>query len=127
MKCLILPALTLQLAWAQFIPDKPVTIHPAIESTPERKGEIKGPGDGLGKATPAPPPAGRGGAGRAGRGPASPPPIPPPPPAPEITPAGAGVEQKSQGTRPAIAPGASFDGLGVGFSGGESGRGGRGG
>ena len=44
---------------------------------------------------------------------------PPPPPyvAPPVTPAGAAVEQISQGERPAAAIVASFDGLGVGFEG----------
>src|ERR1700676_409617 len=53
---------------AQFIPGKPVVIHPAVESQPERQGETQGPGKGLG-ATPPTPPAARGGAGaaRAGR------------------------------------------------------------
>jgi hypothetical protein len=104
---------------AQFIPEKPVTIHPAVVSVAEEKGERIGPGKGLG-GTPgaAPPvrPAGRG--GRAG----GPPPIPPPPPAPEIGAAGAAVEQTVQGKRAAIAPLVSFDGLGEGGAGG--GRGG---
>ncbi|HJT89360.1 MAG TPA: hypothetical protein VJ732_15940, partial [Bryobacteraceae bacterium] len=95
----------------QFIPDKPVVIHPAAESKAEQQGSIKGPGAGLGQTPPAPPPEPR--AGRGGRGPRrDPPPIPPPPPAPEITPAGAAVEQTAEGNRPAIAPLASFDGLG---------------
>jgi hypothetical protein len=104
----------------QFIPDKPVTIHPAVESVAVRQGEIKGPGAGLGATPPPPPPPGRGGAGRgAGRGRAgTPPPIPPPPPAPEIGAAGAAVEQTEQGKRPAIEPSVAFDGLGEGFAGG---------
>jgi len=106
----------------QFIPDKLVVIHPAVESPPERRGETKGPGAGLGTASPAPP-AGRGGTGaarggRAGRA-GGPPPIPPPPPAPEINAAGAAVEQTTEGNRAAIEPGASFDGLGEGFTGRE--------
>src|SRR5258708_40376279 len=78
----------------QFIPDKLVVIHPAVESRPERQGATKGPGTGLGATAPTPP-AGRGGgaargAGRAARGGTNgPPPIPPPPPAPEINAAGA--------------------------------------
>jgi hypothetical protein len=107
----------------QFIPEKPVVIHPAVESKPERQGATEGPGTGLG-ATPPTPPAARGGAaaarggGRAARA-GGPPPIPPPPPAPEIGAAGAAVEQTTQGTRAAIQPAASFDGLGEGFTGHE--------
>ncbi|HME00332.1 MAG TPA: hypothetical protein VKM93_23735 [Terriglobia bacterium] len=81
-------------AMAQFIPDKPVVVHPAVESRPERQGATEGPGTGLGTT-------------------------PPPPPAPEINAAGAAVEQTTQGTRPAIEPAASFDGLGNGFAGHE--------
>ena len=103
---------------AQFIPDKPVTIHPAVESTLVRKGEIKGPGAGLGETKPAPPPAGRG--GRGGRG-ATPPAIHVPA-MPEVPEAATAVEQRTQGQRAAIPPAASFDGLGAGFEGG--GRGG---
>ena len=115
---------------AQFIPDKKVVIHPAVVSKAETAGEIKGPGAGLG-VTPPTQPAARGGAaggagraGRAGRG--APPPPPPPPVAPEINAAGAAVEQTAQGKRPAIVVGASFDGLGEGFTspGGGGGRGG---
>jgi len=104
---------------AQFIPDKAVVIHPAVESQPERKGTTEGPGTGLG-TTPPPPPAVRSGTGgaRAARV-GGPPPIPPPPPAPEINAAGAAVEQTTQGTRAAIVPVASFDGLGEGFTGRE--------
>ncbi len=111
----------------QFIPEKPVVIHPAVESRPERQGEIKGPGAGLGSIVPVPP-AGRGaGAGRAPRV-GGPPPIPPRPPAPSIPAAGAAVEQTTQGKRAEIPPLASFDGLGEGFIGRElPGRGGRGG
>ena len=108
----------------QFIPDKAVVIHPAIESPAAHEGEIKGPGAGLG-ATPSSQPAARAGggagAGRAARGgagrPGGPPPIPQPPPAPEIGTAGAAVEQTTQGKRPAIQPLASFDALGDGFTG----------
>src|SRR5579871_3712476 len=103
------------LLTAQFIPGKAVVIHPAVESPPERQGDIKGPGTGLGTTPPAAPPA-RGGAGAgraAGRGARSggPPPIPPPPPAPEIPAPSAAVEQTVQGKRPAIQPVAAFDGL----------------
>src|SRR5580704_11536079 len=107
------------LGIAQFIPDKAVVIHPAVESQPERQGAIKGPGTGLG-VTPPTPPAARGGAARAGgRAPRAggPPPIPPPPPAPEINAAGSAVEQTTEGNRAAIDPVASFDGLGEGFTG----------
>jgi hypothetical protein len=109
----------------QFIPEKPVVIHPAVESQAERSGSTEGPGKGLG-ATPPTPAAARGGAGAAGGGRAArggagragtPPPIPPPPPAPEIKGAGAAVEQTTQGNRAAIQAGASFDGLGEGFTG----------
>jgi hypothetical protein len=103
---------------AQFIPDKPVTIHAAVESTPVRKGEIKGPGAGLGETKPAPPPAGRG--GRGGRG--TTPPVLHLPPLPEVPDPAAAIEQKAQGQRAAIPASASFDGLGEGFAGG--GRGG---
>jgi hypothetical protein len=108
----------------QFIPEKAIVIHPAVESPTVREGSLKGPGEGLGKTPPPPPPAARSGAG-AGRGinrvPRTnvAPSFPPPPPAPEIKPAGAAVEQTTQGKRPAIAPGASFDGLGEGFTGHE--------
>jgi hypothetical protein len=105
----------------QFIPGKPVVIHPGVNSVAEHQGSIAGPGTSLGTAAP-PPPAARGGAGRAGRagrGPATPPPIPPPPPAPEIPAAAASVEQTVQGQRSALAPIASFDGLGEGFTGRE--------
>ena len=113
----------------QFIPDKPVTIHPAVESRPEQQGSREGPGTGLGN-TPPTPPAGRG---------ASPPvrpesrtaraaQVPPTPPAaPTISTAGAAVEQTTPGKRRPIEPIASFDGLGEGFAGRESSGGGRGG
>ena len=113
-------AVTCLAAFGQFIPDKAVVIHPAVESQPEQRGSIQGPGAGLG-ATPPTPPAPRPGAGAGGRaargGGRATPPIPAPPPAPEINAAGAAVEQTKQGSRAAIAPGASFDGLGEGFSG----------
>ncbi len=116
-------ALGVVVAAAQFIPDKPVAIHPAVESQPERVGATEGPSGtrGLGE-TPPTPPAARGGAGRAGRAgrggrAGGPPPIPPPPADPEISAAGAAVEQTAQGPRAAIEPGASFDGLGEGFTG----------
>lgn len=108
-------------AMAQFIPEKPVAIHPAVESKPERQGAIQGPGAGLGSTAPAPPPP-RATGGRAGRGRAGGPPPPPPvPPAPDIPAAAAAVEQTAQGRRAAIAPVASFDGLGEGFHGGRGG------
>ena len=97
---------------AQFIPDKPVVIHPAVVSTAEHQGTMEGPGKGLGLTPPAAPPA----TGNRTRRPPSTAPIPPPPPAPEIGPAGAAIEQNSQGKRPAIPPIASFDGLGDGFA-----------
>ena len=57
-----MPALVVRAAIAfdmsppleQFIPDKPVVIHPAVESPPQPQGEIKGPGAGLGATPPAP-------------------------------------------------------------------------
>jgi len=117
----------------QFIPDKQVVIHRAVESKPERRGELKGPGSGLGSTLPSPPEARAGGTGRgAGRPPRAegPPAIPPPPPAPEIGAAGAAVEQTTHGARPAIQPLDIFDALGEGFVGQESaggrGNGGRG-
>jgi hypothetical protein len=118
-KAAVLTLMTCSL-YAQFIPDKPVVIHPAVLSEPDRQGSLKGPGAGLGSTPAAPPPAGRGG-GRAGRA-GNPPVFPPPPPAPEIGSVAAGIEQTKQGSRPAIEPLAAFDGLGDGFTGG--GRGG---
>jgi hypothetical protein len=53
----------------QFIPDKQVVIHRAVESKPERKGELKGPGSGLGSTQPSPPEARRGTGRGAGRPP----------------------------------------------------------
>jgi hypothetical protein len=115
----LFPALLACTAAAQFIPDKPVTIHPAVESKAVRLGSVQGPGTGLASQPPTMP-AARGGAGgragRVGRGPTNPPPIPPPPAAPDIPPAAATIEQKGQGKRPAIAVGVSFDGLGEGFT-----------
>ncbi len=101
-----------------FIPDKPVTIHPAVLSKPEHQGSVKGPGTGLGSTPPNLPPGRAGRGGRGGRA-ASNGPAPPivPPEAPEISAAGTAVEQSAEGTRPAIAPLASFDGLGEGFTG----------
>ncbi|HEV2445814.1 MAG TPA: hypothetical protein VGS58_07830, partial [Candidatus Sulfopaludibacter sp.] len=114
--------LAITAATAQVLPDKPVTVHPAVESVPVREGAGRGPGTGLGATAPTPPAArgGGGGArgGRAGRG-GTPPPIPLPPPAPEIKAAGAAVEQTAQGKRPAIPALAGFDGLGEGFTGRE--------
>ena len=43
---------------AQFIPDKSVVIHHAVESPPERQGVAEGPGAGLG-TTPLAPPSSR--------------------------------------------------------------------
>ncbi len=137
---LLIPgALTALLA--QFIPDKPVVIHPAVLSRAVVQGPLKGPGTGLSATAPAVP-AGRGGGaatgrggGRAARGNTGAPAIPPPPAAPEVTAAGATAEQTAQGKRAAIEPGVSFDGLGDGFTGrefpgassGNAGGGGRGG
>ncbi len=72
---------------AQFIPDKTVVIHPAVESPPELRGPMLGPGTGLGatQAIASTASAGRSGPCATGRGP---PAIPPPPPAPEINAAG---------------------------------------
>ncbi len=99
---------------AQFIPDKPVVIHPAVNSIPERQGSIEGPGKGLGSTTPPQ----RGPRAPRTRPPA---PIPPPPPAPELPAAGVAVEQKTQGKRPASRILRSFDGLGNGTAGGRGG------
>jgi hypothetical protein len=117
---LALLAVCVAAALAQFIPNKPVVIHPAALSNVEKVGEIESPA--LGSMTPTPAPARAGGrAPRAG----GPPPPPPPPPVPEISAAGAAVEQRSQGKRTALPALASFDGLGDGFKGNE-GVGGRG-
>ena len=99
----------------QFIPDKPIVMHAAVESKPERQGSVKGPGAGLGATAPTPPSPRAGVRVRTG----GPPPIPAPPIAPDVSAAAAAIEQTSPGTRPAIAPIASFDGLGEGFSGHE--------
>ena len=64
----------------QFIPDKAVVIHPAVESQPERQGATEGPGTGLG-TTPPTPPAARGGAA-GGVGGVAPKPVPGPSVAP---------------------------------------------
>jgi hypothetical protein len=113
MKRLVLALYCITRAGAQFIPEKPVVIHPAVESKPERQGTTIGPGKGLGTMTQAP---------AARRGAARPPqPILPAPPAPEINPAGAGIEQTAQGQRAAIQPDASFDGLGEGGAAGRRG------
>ena len=101
----------------QFIPDKAVVIHRAVESQVERQGAMEGPGTGL-AATPPAPLVGRRGGGSA---PAA---IPPMPPAPEITAAAAAIEQTTQGTRRALELLASFDGLGEGFHDSTGGRGG---
>src|SRR5436190_1853692 len=99
-------------AAAQFIPEKPAVIHPALESRPDRTGDVRERGAGLGLTVPpapaAPRPAGGGGARR---------PAPPvsAPPRPAIPGAAAASEQKAQGTRPPIESGVSFDGLGDGF------------
>jgi len=117
----VFPLLAASLLPAQFIPDKKVVIHPAVESPAVRTGSVQGPGSGLASTTPTTPAArgGPGRAGRAGRGNTPPPPIPAPPPAPEIPAAALAVEQKAQGKRPAIPVGESFDGLGEGFTGRE--------
>ena len=101
----------------QFIPEKRVAIHPAGLSKAETQGDIKGPGTGLGSTPPNLPPDRPGRGGRGGRGASTPAPPIVAPPAPQIGAAGAAVEQTSQGTRPAIPPVASFDGLGEGFTG----------
>lgn len=96
-------------AQGQFVPDKPVAIHAAIESTPVHKGALKGPGAGLGYTMPAPPrPRPR--SARRSMAEAA------PPPAPEISAAAEAIEQTSQGKRPAIEPEVAFDGLGEGFT-----------
>ena len=110
-------------AMEQFIPEKRVTIHPAVQSKAETAGSMKGPGAGLGSTPPnvpaarGGPGAGRGAAARGGRSAAAPAPRITAPPAPEIGAVAAGIEQKEQGSRAALAVGASFDGLGEGFVG----------
>lgn len=103
-------------AMAQFVSDKPAAIHPAVESTPVRQGSVEGPGRGLGSTMPAALPP-RPATTRRPAPSAAPPPTPPP--AVDVPAASAAVEQTSQGSRPAIEPGASFDGLGEGFTGQE--------
>jgi hypothetical protein len=98
----------------QFIPGKPVVIHAAANSVPERQGSIEGPGTGLGSTTPPE----RGPRAARSRPPA---PIPPPPHAPDISSAAAAVEQTMQGKRPAPQILASFDALGNGTTGGRGG------
>lgn len=115
MGVLLSALLTPFAAAAQFVPDKPVVIHPAVESTPVRRGAIKGPGRGLG----ATPPAALKPRPRPSRRPSEAAP-PEPPPSPEVPVAGAAVEQTTQGDRPSIEPGVAFDGLGEGFAGPEA-------
>ena len=55
MKPFIALAAIATLASAQFVPNKPVVIHPAVESKAEHVGSIEGPP--LGKTPPAPPPS----------------------------------------------------------------------
>ena len=98
----------------QFIPGKPVVIHAAGNSVPEREGRIEGPGQGLGSTTPED----RGPRAARSRPPA---PIPPAPLAPRIRPAAAAVEQTAQGKRPALSLLTSFDGLGNESAGGRGG------
>jgi len=98
----------------QFVPDKAVVIHPAVESIAVSTGKRKGPEAGLGKITPQASAPRGGGRSRT-------PPMPPKRPAPEISAAAAEVEQTTQGMRPAIEPGVSFDGLGEGGAGGRGG------
>jgi hypothetical protein len=105
-------------AMEQFIPDRQVTIHPAGLSKAEHQGSIKGPGTGLASTPPNLPPDRPGRGGRGGRAPSNATAAPiTAPPAPVIGSAGAAVEQSAQGTRPALPPLASFDGLGEGFTG----------
>jgi hypothetical protein len=98
----------------QFIPGKPVVIHAAVNSTPERQGSIEGPRKGLGSVAPPE----RGARGGRSRPPA---PIPPSPPAPKISGAAVAVEQTAQGNRPAPPLLTSFDGLGDSSAGGRGG------
>src|SRR5580700_7301813 len=77
----------------QFIPDKSVVIHPAVQSQPERQGATEGPGMGLGETAPTPPRSGAT-APRAGSRTARAAEVPlTPPVAPQINAAGAAVEQ----------------------------------
>jgi hypothetical protein len=106
-------------AMEQFVPDKQVAIHPAVESQPERKGPSEGPGTGLGQ-TPPTPPAVDASAPRAGSRSARAAEVPlTPAVVPEISATGAAVEQTTQGRRAPVEPMASFDGLGEGFTGRE--------
>ncbi len=89
----------------QFIPDKPIVMHAAVESTAELQESTKGPGAGLG-ATPPAPPSPRAGIRTPRTG--GPPPIPAPPVAPEVSAASVAVEQTTQGSRPAIAADRQF-------------------
>lgn len=116
MKSLLLVLLISTASAAQFIPDKPVTIHPAVESKAVTQGAIKGPGKGLGRTPQAvqPRPANARPAGeRPARTPPPPAPVPVPP---EIGPEAAAVEQTETGTRPALDVLESFDGLGASFT-----------
>src|SRR5947209_6079318 len=54
-------------AMEQFIPEKPVVIHPAVVSKAELEGTSKGPGTGLGATAPPPPVVRPGAGGRAPR------------------------------------------------------------
>jgi hypothetical protein len=103
-RCLLL-ALLISPIGAQFIPEKRVAIHPATLSKAHTEGTFKGPGNGLGKAPPAP------AIPRQARS-AAVPAIPPQPPAPQVALEGAAVEQTSAGTRAPLAILESFDGLG---------------
>ncbi len=103
------------LASGQFIPNKPVVIHPAELSKAVSQGPIESPRlDSMSPPSPSARAAGSQARGSGARGPA---PIPPPPPSPEIAQVAAAVEQTTQGNRPAISLEASFDGLGEGFDG----------
>ena len=101
----------------QFIPEKRIDIHPAEMSKAVKRGDIQGPGTGLGRTPPNVPPPRSGRGGRSGPGAANAAPPIAAPPTPEIGAAGAAVEQTAQGRRPAIPALASFDGLGEGFTG----------
>ncbi len=98
------------VAHAQFIPDKPVVIHPAEVMRAAQKGAIESPRLET-MSSPLPPlTAARSGARR----PAAP--IPSRTPAPDVAAAAAAIEQTKQGARAAINSLASFDGLGAGFT-----------
>jgi hypothetical protein len=94
--------LVAQVAFGQFIPGKPVVIHPAVVSTAEHQGEIRGPA--LGTLHREPPAARTTRAGSAS--------IPPAAAAADVDGA---IEQNTQGTRAAILPGVTFDGLAAGI------------